>query len=277
MDWSALLHQYSPAFLDVALQVLGVVLALFAAWVLAGGASRLLRRTLEARAFDATLTRFFAKLLRYAILTFAVIACLGLFGIQTASFAALLAAAGLAIGLAFQGTLSNFAAGMMLLVFRPFKVGDAVNVDGQVGSVEEIELFSTELKTPDGRRIILPNSSVFGNKIENISHHPQRRVEVQVGTDYGADLDNTRRVLESVFAHIPGALTEPAPQVFLAGLGASSIDWRVRVWAPTDVYWDVHQAAVAQVKKALDAAKIAIPFPQQDIHLDAAALKALGR
>lgn len=276
MDWTNFIDKYGPTLFDVALQVLGVIVALFAAWIVAGGASRLLRRTLEARAFDATLTRFFSKLLRYAILTFAAIGCLGVFGIQTASFAAVLAAAGLAIGLAFQGTLSNFAAGMMLLIFRPFKVGDLVKVDGELGTVEEIELFTTELKTADARRIILPNSGVFGSKIENISHHPKRRVEVEVGTDYGAELEATRRVLEAAAGQIPGALTDPPPQVFLAGLGASSVDWKIRVWADGGVYWDVYQATVAQVKKALDAAAISIPFPQRDVHFDAETLKALG-
>lgn len=277
MDWPAFFNTYSPALLNIALQLAGVAIALFLAWIIAGSASRVLRRSLEARAFDATLTRFFAKLLRYTILTLAVIGCLGVFGIQTASFAAVLAAAGLAIGLAFQGTLSNFAAGMMLLVFRPFKVGDVVKVDGELGTVEEIELFTTELKTPDARRIILPNSSVFGSKIENISHHAKRRVEVEVGTDYGADVDATRRALEAALPHIPGALTDPAPQVFLAGLGASSVDWKVRVWAEADIYWDVYQATVAQTKKALDAAGIAIPFPQRHLHLDETALKVLQR
>ncbi len=257
-------------------RVLGVAVALFVVWLVAGWARRAMTRSLENR-FEPMLAQFFANLVRYAILTAGLLGCLGVFGIQTTSFAAILGALGLAIGLAFQGTLSNFASGIMLLVFRPFKVGDVIEVAGTIGSVKELELFTTELVSPDNRRIIVPNSEVFGKTIVNFTHYPTRRVEVAVGTDYSADLDKVREVLEGVPAKVEGVIDEPAPQVFLSELGASSIDWKVRVHTKTEDFWDVHQRLVRATKMALDEAGIGIPFPQRDIHLDGEVLGALSK
>lgn len=257
-------------------RVIGVLFALFVAWVFAGWVQRTIVRRLSKR-LDVSLVKFFASLARYGIIIGAVVGCLGVFGIQTASFAAVIAAGGLAIGLAFQGTLSNFAAGIMLLVFRPFKVGDVVRIDSNVGSVEEIELFTTAMNTPDNRRIIIPNSKVFGNTIENLTAQDRRRVDVAVGVEYSADIDEVRAVLEKVAAGIPNALEEPPPQVFLEALGGSSVDWQVRIWATPDEYWDVYQATIRGVKLALDEAGIGIPFPQQDVHLDTELIAALRR
>jgi small conductance mechanosensitive channel len=253
-----------------------VLVLLFIAWIIAGWSRRALQSTLEKRSFDLTLTRFFSNLLRYGILIVAAVGCLGVFGIETTSFAAVIAAAGLAIGLAFQGTLSNFAAGVMLLVFRPFKVGDFVAVAGIMGTVEEIDLFTSNLTTVDNRLLVVPNSSIFGAVIENFNHHDTRRVDVPVGVDYGADVDRTREVLEGMVDAIPGVLKEPEPQVFLAELGASSVDWQVRVWCKTDDFWDVHQATVRAAKAALDQAGLGIPFPQVDVHFDEPAIAALA-
>lgn len=277
LDISHLLSTLTDIGTTWGLRVIGVLVALFIAKLVAGWAKRSITNTLEKRKFDQTLTRFFANMARYAILAGAVIGCLGVFGIETASFAAVIAAGGLAVGLAFQGTLSNFAAGVMLIVFRPFKVGDVISVAGMVGAVEELELFTTELTTPDKRRLIIPNSAIFGATIENITHHETRRVDVPVGTDYGADIDETRKVLEEMAPKIPGVLSDPAPQIFLAGLGASSVDWQVRVWCKTSDYWDVLQATIRDTKVALDGAGIGIPFPQTDVHFDGDALAALGK
>ena len=169
------------------IRVVGVLVALFAAWVVSGMAKRALLKVFARSNFDATLSKFFSNMARYSILTFAVVGCLEVFGIETSSFAAVIAAAGLAIGLAFQGTLSNFSAGVMLLIFRPFRVGDYVTVGGTSGTVEEIDLFTTELKTPDSKMIVMPNSSIFGAEITNFSAHENRRVDIDVGTDYGAE------------------------------------------------------------------------------------------
>jgi small conductance mechanosensitive channel len=156
----------------------------------------------------------------------------------------------------------------MLLVFRPYKVGDEVNVAGYAGTVREIELFTTAIDTADNRRIIVPNSSIFGAVIENITHHPTRRVSVAVGTAYSADIDETRRVLERAVRSVQLITPQPAPVVVLEDLGASSVNWSVRGWAKREAFGDAKQALIRAVKIELDHAGIGIPFPQLDLHLD---------
>jgi small conductance mechanosensitive channel len=268
--------KYMDLLMEHGPKVLGVLLALFVAFVLAGWAERGVRAALEKRNFDATLTRFFAKFARYLILVGGVLGCLGVFGIQTASFAAVLAAAGFAVGMAFQGTLGNFAAGIMLLVFRPFKVGDFVEVNDDTGICEHIDLFTCEFRTLDNRKLIIPNGAVFGSTITNYTGYDIRRVDIDVGAEYSASIDATRKALEDSAANIPGIIKDPAPQVFLKGLGGSSVDWQVRVWCMTGDYWDVWQATVRACKVSLDEAGIGIPFPQQDVHLDASVIEALS-
>lgn len=242
--------------------VLIVVVLLLAGWM------RRLVTAASARAkVEITLARFFGNLAKYTILLLGGITILQTFGVQATSFAAVLAAVGFAIGMALSGTLSNVAAGVMLLIFRPFRVGDVVNAAGVVGVVDEIDLFTTTFDTFDKRRIIVPNGKIFGDTIENVTHHNVRRMEVGVGTEYRADVDRTRAVLEKVVASVEGGLQDPAPQVFLDGLGASSVDWKLRVWAEGAVFWDVRQRLVRDTKKALDEAGIGIPFPQRDVHI----------
>lgn len=259
--WTQLALTYGP-------RLLGILLILITSLVVSTWIKRLTHRSLTKVRFDITLTHFFAALARWAVLIFAVLLCLHVFGVQTTSFAALIAALGLAVGLAFQGTLSNFAAGIMLLAFRPFKVGDVVQISGEMGTIAEIEIFFTLLDTFDNRRLILPNSSVFGTKIENISHHPVRRADIAVGVEYTADIDQTRQVLENAAKSVEGQAEGKEPAVILLDLGASSVDWSVRVWAPAADFMKIKQAATRAVKKALDDAGIGIPFPQMDVHLD---------
>ena len=260
-----------PLVVEYATNALGAIVLLCAAWIVAGFAAQSVARGLRKTDFDETLTRFFAKAVRWLILLLAVLMCLSIFGVETTSFAAVIGAAGLAIGLAFQGTLGNFASGVMLLIFRPFKVGDVVSVAGQTGKIYAIELFTTTLDTPDNRRIIIPNGQVFGSVIENISHHSTRRVDVTVGVGYGADLDQTRDVLQQAIGTIDRGLADPEPAVVLLELGASSVDWAVRVWVDAGDYWDVKQQLTRAVKIALDGAGIDIPYPQMDVHLDSPA------
>lgn len=257
-------------------RIIGALVALFASWIVAGWVRRLVTRSLEKRSFDATLTRFFANAARYLILIAAVLSILEVIGVKTTSFAAMLAAAGFAVGLAFQGTLGNFAAGIMLLVFRPFKVGDFVKVADVEGHVEHIDLFTCEFRSLDNRKLVIPNGEVFGKTITNYTGYDTRRVDINVGADYSADLDATRAALEAAAKAIPGMIDDPAPQVFLSELGDSSINWQVRVWCKTEDYWDVWQATVRATKQALDRAGIGIPFPQTDVHLDADVVKALS-
>jgi len=271
MDWETFWNVYGELIVDYGTRIIGVLVLLFVAWIIAGWLSRMVNRAMSKAQVDETLTRFVGHLVRWLVILLAVLACLGVFGVQTTSFAAVIGAAGLAVGLAFQGTLSNFAAGVMLLVFRPFSVGDVINAAGVLGKVQAIELFTVAIDTFDNRRIIIPNSAVFGSTIENISHHPTRRADVDVGTDYTADIDQTREVLMAAAKSVEGGLEDPAPDVFLAGLGASSVDWSVRVWCNSGDFGAVKQATTRAVKKALDDAGIGIPFPQMDVHLDSPA------
>ena len=253
---------------ELAIEPIVLLIGLFVAWMISAWLAGAVRLALRRVDFDETLTLFLAKLVRWGILLLALLAALSYFGIETTSFAAVIGAAGLAVGLAFQGTLSNFAAGAMLLVFRPYKVGDVVNVAGYLGKVYEIELFTTSMDTFDNRRVIIPNSSIFGAVIENITFHDVRRVDVEVGTAYDADIDRAREALTAAVGDVETFVVDPEPAVILMGLGASSIDWSVRAWAHGDDFLGSKQALIRAVKLRLDGAGIGIPFPQMDVHLD---------
>lgn len=248
--------------------ILGAILILVIGKFVAGWARKLTIGSLSKTNIDPIVARFAGKAVSTLVMIFAAVAVLNRFGIQTASLIAIIGAAGLAIGLALQGTLSNFAAGVMLLLFRPFKIGDLVTAGGQFGVVESMDLFVTALDTLDHRRIIVPNGEIYGSVIENFTHNDKRRVDIKVGTEYSADLAKVRQALAQVPGQVDGVLSDPAPQIFLHELGDSSINWQVRVWCATSAYWDVWQATTEATKRALDGAGIGIPFPQMDVHLD---------
>jgi len=255
---------------------IGAIATLIVGYLAARFFSRIVSAPVRSRV-DETLGRFAGKMTFYSIMTCVGIAVLSIVGIEVASFAAILAAAGFAIGMAFQGTLGNFAAGIMLLVFRPFKVGDVVNAAGTTGKINEIDLFTTTFDTPDNRRIIVPNSAVAGGIIENISHHEHRRVEVAVGCDYESDLRATRQALTQAAESLAEYMVSGdgrGYQVFLGTLGDSCVNWKVRFWTTAENYWPIHEALTEAVKNHLDAAGIGIPFPQMDIHIPAAAIPA---
>lgn len=257
-----LIMEYAP-------RIVGVFVLMIVAWIVAGWVGRLVTRLMQKAKIELTLSRFTGTLCRWLILIMALVAALGAFGASTTSFAAIIGAAALGIGLAFQGSLSNLAAGVMLLIFRPFKVGDYIATAGQSGKVQRIALFTTNMDTLDNRRIIIPNGAIFGSIIENLTHHEMRRVDVDVAVDYSADLDQTRQTLLSAAQTVPSALSEPAAAVVLKDLGDSAVNWQVRVWCKTSDYWAVRDAATHASKLALDGAHITIPFPQMDIHVEA--------
>ena len=222
------------------------------------------------RKVDETLGKFIGKLIFYAIMIFALLGVLGRYGISVAGFAAVLAAAGFAIGMAFQGTLGNFAAGIMLLVFRPFKVGDVINAAGITAKVDAIDLFTTTFDTPDNRRIIVPNGQIAGGTIENISFHTERRVDVSTGADYGASIDETRKALEKAAESLNDKMLQGEGrgyQIVLGGLGDSSVDWTVRFWCKADDFWGVKEDLTRAVKMQLDEAGIGIPYPTMDVNV----------
>lgn len=252
------------------LRVIGVLAAIWLSFMIAGWIQRRVTHGLRRRQFDETLAIFFGNVLRWLILVAAVLACLGVFGIQTTSFAAILGAAGLAIGLAFQGTLSNFSAGVMLLVFRPFKVGDYIVAGGKEGHVSEIGLFVTALDTEDNRRIYVPNAAIVANAIENYTAHPMRRVDVSVNIAANEDIDSSRKALENAAVVVPGHDRTRGFEVFLQGFGNGYVTWHVRVWAPVTSYWNVWQATVRSISYELARSQIAMPTPAMNVMLSGA-------
>lgn len=241
------------------------ILLLLVAILLARWIARLVYSATTRAKVEQTLAKFFSNLARWLVLVLAVLAILQTFGVETTSFVAVLAALGFAIGLALSGALSNVAAGVMLLIFRPFKVGDFIVTGGVSGTADEIELFTTSFDTPDKRRIVVPNSSIFGNIIENISHHKVRRVDVSVGVEYSADIAQTRKVLLEAAQSIEAVKEDPAPAVVLADLGDSSVNWVVRAWGDAADFWPTKDLLTECIKNALDEAGIGIPFPQMDV------------
>lgn len=240
-----------------------LILTLLFASIVARLTTAILRRS----NVDETLAIFMGKGVRWGIMLLAVIACISTLGVDTTSFAAVIAAMGLAVGMALQGTLGNFASGVLLLIFRPFKVGDVVNVSGQIGTVVEIDFFATILDTADNRRVILSNGSVLGGNIENITYHDTRRVDVVLGTGYSDDIDGVRDVLKQVAESVEGRLAEKDVAIVLTNLGASSIEWSVRVWSKTEDYWAVRDRLTRDVKYAVENAGYNIPFNQMDVNV----------
>ena len=259
--------------LPVLWAVIILIAAMFAGKILSG----MTRRALTRSKIEETLARFFGKLVYYVVLVFGVIFALSKFGIDVTAFAAILAAVGFAVGMALSGTLSNFAAGVMLLVFRPFKVGEVINAAGITAKVNEIELFTTTFDTFDNRRIIVPNGQIYGATIENITFHPERRVDVNVGVEYSADIDRTREVLEKAIDSLAEEYMIQGEgrgsQVMLVDLGDSSVNWVLRFWTRAADFWTVKEKLTRAAKMHLDEAGIGIPFPQMDVHLDGALKK----
>lgn len=216
---------------------------------------------------DAALVNFASSLLYWGLFAFVVIAALGKIGIQTASFVAVLAAAGLAVGLALQGSLSNFAAGVLILIFRPFKIGDFVEVAGVSGVVQDIQIFTTELTTGDNKQVIVPNSGVTGGNITNYSAKPTRRVDLVMGIGYEDDIDKARDLMLDEISKDERILKDPAPTVAVVELADSSVNFVVRPWVNSADYWGVYFGLTEAIKKRFDAEGISIPYPQTDVHL----------
>jgi len=266
-DISSIWHQLVDLAIQFTPRLLQLLLVVILAWIIAGWLKRVVTSAATRAHIEVTLAKFFGNIARWFVLLIAGIMVLGIFGVETASLAAALAAIGFAIGLALQGTLSNIASGIMLLILRPFRVGDVILVNGLNGRVEEVELFHTSLDTLDNRRITIPNSTIFGAVIENYTRHGTRRVDFSVGTAYAADLDATRATLLEAARSVPGRDESQDPQVVLLDLGPSSVNWGIRIWCPTTAFLDVRDAAIRACKIALDRAGIAIPFPQMDVHI----------
>ena len=213
------------------------------------------------------LAGFIANLVHIALKVLVVIFVLGTLGIPTTGFAAIIAAAGFAIGFALQGSLGNFAAGVMVMIFKPFKVGDYIEGAGHAGSVEDVGIFATIMKTPDNKRIIIPNGELTASSLVNYSANPTRRVDMVFGIGYTDDIDEARSVLQAIIDADPRVLKDPAPTIAVSELADSSVNFVCRPWVESDDYWDVLFDVTEKVKKEFDKKGISIPFPQQDVHM----------
>ena len=235
-------------------------------WV-AKGFRSLTKKMLDKRNVDPTITGFVRNLVYMGLLVFVIIAALGQLGIQTTSFIAILGAAGLAIGLALQGSLANFAAGFLMIIFKPFKVGDYIEAGGSAGTVEVIQIFTTTLRTPDNKTVIIPNAGVTGGNIVNWTVKGTRRVDMGFGIGYEDDIDKAKQIIIDVLSKDDRILKDPPMQIAVSELADSSVNFVVRPWVNIADYWGVYFDAMENIKKAFDEAGVSIPYPQQDVHL----------
>jgi small conductance mechanosensitive channel len=253
----ALVTEFAP-------RVIGVVFIFILGKWLAGRFAHLVHLGMQRGKVDPTLANFGASAVRYLILTVATLAALDMFGIETTSFVAVLGAAGFAVGLAMQGTLANFASGVLLLLFRPYGIGDIISGGGSVGAVKSLNIFTTVLQPPSGELITVPNGAIFGGTIINYTPVETRMVAVDVGVAYGADIDTARQVLIAAMETLEHV---EKVAVVLTGLGASSVDFQLRCWAPNGEYWGVMDSMIRGAKYALDQAGIGIPYQTLDVNL----------
>ncbi|MCP5143160.1 MAG: mechanosensitive ion channel [Gammaproteobacteria bacterium] len=246
--------------------LLALVIFVVGKWVaraLVGGIKKAMGRA----KVDETLIGFIGNIAYAILMVVVVLAALNQIGVQTTSFIAILGAAGLAIGLALQSSLSNFAAGVMMIIFRPFKAGDFIEAAGTAGVVEEINIFTTQLRTGDNKTLFVPNGAIMGGTITNVSAKPTRRIDMTFGIGYGDDIKKAKEVLADILAKDPRVLADPAPLIAVAELADSSVNFAVRPWVNAGDYWGVFFDTHEQVKLRFDAEGISIPFPQTDIHL----------
>lgn len=247
------------------------VIAAIAIFVIGFWIAKLFRKIIEKvlanRNVDPTIGSFVASLAYYALLAFVVLASLGQLGIQTTSFVAIIGAAGLAIGLALQGSLANFAAGFLMIIFRPFKVGDFIEGAGTAGTVEKIQIFTTQLLTPDNKTVIVPNASLTAGNIVNYSTTGTRRVDMVFGIGYEDDIDKARQIISEAIAADERVLKTPEPLIAVSELADSSVNLVARPWANYKDYWGIYFALTETIKKRFDQEGISIPYPQRDIHV----------
>jgi len=250
--------------MNILFAIATLIIGFIVARIIAGGFAKVLTK----RKLDSTIVDFVSNMVRYAIVAFVVVAALGRIGVETTSFVAIIGAAGLAVGLALQGSLSNFASGVLIIALRPFKAGEYIEAAGTAGVVESVQIFSTTLTTADNKYVVVPNSSILSGNIVNYSRKATRRIDLVIGVSYSADLAKTKAVLEAVLAANEKVLATPEAQVAVAELADSSVNLVVRPWVNGGDYWAVRFELMEAIKNGLDEAGIEIPFPQMDIHTD---------
>lgn len=267
VDWNALWAQMQTTGLEFGINL---VLALLIFWfgrMIVGAITGGMRRLMTARSVDPILVGFSTSMVHWALMAFVIIAAITQIGIQTTSLIAVVGAAGLAVGLALQGSLANFAAGVLIVIFRPYKVGDWVEAAGVAGTVAQVQILTTILNTGDNKRIIIPNGQIMSSIITNFSANERRRIDLVVGVSYGDDLDKVRQVVQSLVDADERILKDPACTIAVSELADSSVNFVVRPWVASADYWAVRFDLTEAIKKRFDAEGISIPFPQQDVHL----------
>lgn len=267
MDVNQILEKVWELVTIYGLKVIAAIVILIVGRWVAKLISNMIRKMMRKAEIDKTLRSFVANMAYIALLAFVVLAALSQLGIQTTSFIAVLGAAGLAIGLALQGSLANFAAGFLMIIFRPFSVGDYIEGAGTAGTVEEIAIFTTTLVTPDNKIVIIPNASMTSDNITNWTTKGTRRVDMVMGIGYDDDIDTAKKILAKVLEDDPRILKDPAPQIAMLELADSSVNFVVRPWVIASNYWSVYMDTHEAVKKAFDANNISIPYPQRDVHV----------
>lgn len=267
MDISALLLQGQELIATFGVRIIAAI-AIFVAgrWV-AKRLANFARTLMDKADVDPMLRRFVGNLIYVVLLTFVVLAAINEVGVQTTSFIAVIGAAGLAIGLSLQGSLSNFASGVLIIMFRPYKVGDYIEAGGTAGTVQEVQIFTTVLNSPDNKTIIVPNTQIMSSTITNYSTKPQRRVDLIASVGYNDDLNKVKQVLTDILTKDERVLKDPAPTIAIMELADSSINFVVRPWVKTDDYWPFYFDIYERIKKRFDEEGISIPFPQRDVHV----------
>jgi len=253
--------------IDNGLNILAAIVILIIGRIVAKYIKKLVKKACTKANLEPTLISFLGNLVYISLLVFVIIAALAQIGFQTASFIAVIGAAGLAVGLALSGTLSNFAAGVLMMIFKPFKIGDFVEIAGTKGTITEIQIFNTIMNSPDNIKIIVPNSQAIGGCIKNYSANGTRRVDLTVGVSYGDDLGKAKQVIEAVLKADERVLAEPAITVAVVEMADSSVNFVVRPWVKSADYWGVYFDLTEKIKIALDDNNITIPFPQRDVHM----------
>lgn len=266
-DLQQIVTQIQSILTVYGLKILAALAILTIGRIAAGIIQKIARSAGNKAKMDPTISSFIANMAFIGIMAFAAIAALSRLGVETTSFIAVLGAAGLAIGLAFQGSLANFAAGFLMIIFRPFKVGDFIEGAGVEGIVKEIQVFTTTIMTLDNKKVIIPNAKLTGDNIINFTSEKTRRIDLVVGVSYSDDLDKVKQVLNDEVKSFPGVLQDPEPQIAVSEMADSSVNLVVRPWVKTADYWDVFFGLTEAIKKRLDREGISIPFPQQDVHI----------
>ena len=267
MDTSNLLAKVYELLTVYGIKVLAAIVIFIVGRWIAKGFRKLVRKVMDNRKVDPTIAGFVGNLTYVLLLTFFIVAALGQLGIQTTSFIAILGAAGLAIGLALQGSLANFAAGFLMIIFQPFKVGDYIEGAGTAGTVEQIQIFTTQLNTPDNKTVIIPNAKLTADNIVNYTTKGTRRLDMVIGIGYESDIDKAREILEKLVTNDDRVLKDPPHTIAVAELADSSVNFVVRPWVNVADYWNLWFDLTEMVKKRFDEAGISIPFPQRDVHV----------